>query len=157
MCLIYGSWRRPSTCELLLMKYKRFQEGKRKFLLFPVRKRLFTVSKEFDGNIVFWENPPNESSTALGFSYGAKHTGDLIDTYFRHSFCEKHKPQSEVKRCIRPLLDGKRKESSDTDSLCGDIRKGNGYDLILPVNLEQEHICDMCAWMYWKECLHGKA
>lgn len=143
------------------MKYKTFKEGKRKFLLFKVQKRLFAVSEEFGGNIVFWENPPSGNRIALGFSYNAKHTGDLIDGYFRHSFCEKYgqgdRKRSEIKRCIRPLLDGKRKEFSDTTSLCGDIRVKGGYDLIIPVNLEQEHICDMCAWMYWKKMCHGKA
>lgn len=126
----------------------------RKFILIATTKRIFQISRQFSGNMVYWIH--GKYTTPIGFSYNIEHAEELIKDYFNYSFClESQLSENSFKFWhIRKLISGRRKLIvSDTGSLCGRIEKGQCCDMFAPVNLDQWAVCEECGWIYWNELL----
>ena len=124
------------------------------FLLYP----LPPPKKSFE----IWFQAKKGNPVMLGVSSSDKERNFLIKNYFRFSFCllidqeGVYLPTIGDKQPwhIRPLIDEKRyifstkANTIDTESLCKKVQKKNGVDIIAPVNLLYDNICEDCLLTY---------
>jgi hypothetical protein len=67
-----------------------------------------------------------------------------------YSYCEPAWAAPLGSWCIRPLTDTGRKLGGgvDTESLCGRVLVGQGWDLDVPVEADKPAICEMCEKLW---------
>ncbi len=137
---------------------KRIVNG-REFFLHTIGKRIYLKSELFVGDLIYYKDPDTSDIRVLGFSYDEAHTKKIVEDYFRFSFCRDIGHDSTfLPWCIRPLVNGKRyiieTNRKKPSSLCGKVI--SSIDMVAPVDLDHNRVCDECAWIYWQESLkHG--
>jgi len=107
---------------------------------------------------VLWKRK-TEQDTILGIVRDEVEAIKAIGSYFRWSFCSdltNRKWNNNYPWHIRRLADGKRNFlRSDTNPICGKVKAVDCEDLVVPVSLEQNDVCDQCAALYWELLIQG--
>ena len=135
----------------------------REFILHATGKRIHLKSELFVGDLIYYKDPDTSNISTLGFAYDEAHAKRIVEDYFGFSLCRRIGFYDVFSPwCIRSLIDGKRKNmishwgKNNTASLCGRVKINYGVDMVAPVDLDHNRMCDECAWIYWQESLkHG--
>ncbi|KKM86681.1 hypothetical protein LCGC14_1276680 [marine sediment metagenome] len=112
------------------------------------------------GFAIWWQDPPSGGNPVmLGIADSPAHRDFLIANYFRFSFCLLIDQEGVHLSTIgdrqpwhiRPLVNGQRffhPNTINTESICKQVREKNGIDIIAPVNLDHNNICEDCIQAY---------
>lgn len=139
---------------------RKFCLGNKTFRAIPIKRKIFqsrfsngTCSESIDVELIFSLSDGDIPKAFIGTAFSKAHAAQLIEEFFSYSFCYSFLVSESPTWCIRCLPIGDRKKIIDTDSLCGNISKGHGFDLVAPVSLEHDNVCPKCAWLYWQDLL----
>ena len=118
----------------------------RRFLFKETLIRNWVFSK---GNMIYFLDG-EDKMIPLGLSMIPGDDIRLIREYFRVSFCKDLRSEEPYPWHIRILDENERiRGKSESLSLCGDIPFSSLSDLTIPVSLQQENVCEKCAWEWW--------
>ncbi len=84
------------------------------------------------------------------------------ELYRLYTFCRTVGAVRESPHHIRRLMRGERERlkykivnENASPSLCVVFAEGHVIDMCVQVNLDFNHVCDECAWIFWNELLRG--
>ena len=139
---------------------RKFRLGKKLFLAVPHTRKICRsnqpngfCSETFTVENIFWLDGEEEEESMVGVAYSQDHAEELIREYFTWSFCLPYDHDEETPWCIRKLSEYGRQREIWSSSLCLQTKENSGSDLVAPVSLEQNKVCEGCAWAYWQHSL----